>query len=93
MERKETQSTTLPHQLILQDRNRLDLTGVSDVDSFDDTAVIVFTSLGELSVRGRGLQVRRLDVEGGNLSLEGQIDTLSYSNAVRQNGFFGKLLR
>ena len=93
MERKETQSTTLPHQLILQDRNRLDLTGVSDVDSFDDTAVIVFTSLGELSVRGRGLQVRRLDVEGGNLSLEGQIDTLSYSNAVRQSGFFGKLLR
>ena len=93
MERKETQTIPAPHQLIMQDRNRLDITGVSDVDSFDDATIIVFTSLGELTIRGKGMQVRRLDVEGGNLSLEGQIDTLSYSAAVRGSGFFGKLLR
>ena len=93
MERNETQSMPMPHQLIAQDRKRLDITGVSDVDSFDDTSIIVFTSQGELTIRGKGIQVRRLDVEGGNLSLEGQIDTLSYSNVARNSGFFGKLLR
>ncbi len=93
MDQKATQSISTPHQLILQDRNRLDITGVSDVDSFDDTAVIVFTSLGELTVKGKGLQVRQLDVDGGNLTIVGQIDVLSYSNAVRGNGFLGKLLR
>lgn len=93
MERKDTQKTPLPHQLIMQDRKRLDVTGVSDVDSFDDTVAVVFTTLGELTVKGRQLQVRQLDLEGGNLSLEGQIDTLSYSDTVRSGGFLGRLLR
>ncbi len=93
MERRETQNPLSPHQVIMQDRKRLDVTGVSDVDSFDDSTVVAFTSLGELTIKGRELQVRRLDLEGGNLSLEGQIDTLSYSDSVRSGGLLGRLLR
>ena len=93
MERKETQTPLSPHQLIMQDRKRLDISGVSDVDSFDDTTVIVFTSLGELTIKGQGFQVHRLDLEGGNLSLEGRVDALSYSENVRASGLFGKLFR
>lgn len=93
MERRETQNPLSPHQVIMQERKRLDVTGVSDVDSFDDSTVVAFTSLGELTIKGRELQVRRLDLEGGNLSLEGQIDTLSYSDSVRSGGLLGRLLR
>jgi len=82
-----------PHQLILQDRKALEMTGVSDVDSFDESTVIAYTSLGELTIRGRGLHICRLDLEGGSLSLEGQIDTLCYSDQKRAGGFFGRLLR
>ena len=85
-------TATQPHQLILQDRKQLELTGVSDVDSFDDTKVIAYTGLGELTVRGRNLHVRQLCLDGGSLSVEGQIDSLTYSE-ISQGGFFGRLLR
>ena len=92
MERYEKVQVSTPHQAILQDRNRLDLTGVSDVDSFDDVVVVAYTSLGELTIRGKNLHVRQLDLDGGSLSLEGQIDSLSYAD-VTKGGFFSRLLR
>ncbi len=81
-----------PHQLILQDRNVLELTGVSDVDSFDENTVTAYTSLGELTIRGKNLHIRHLDVEGGLLSVEGQVDSLTYAEVAR-GGFFSRLLR
>lgn len=81
-----------PHQLIMQDRKSLEMTGVSDVENFDDTIVIARTQLGELTVRGRELHVKRLDLDSGSLALEGQIDALTY-NELSKVGFFGRLLR
>ena len=92
MERKEPTTTIAPHQMILQDRKQLEISGVSDVDSFDDAVVVAYTSLGELTIRGRGLHVRQLNLDGGSLSVEGQIDVLSYAD-VTKDGFFRRLLR
>ena len=82
----------LPHQLILQDRKRLELTGITEVDSFDDETVNCTTSLGRLSVRGHDLHLHRLDLEGTALSIEGHIDSLTYSG-IRKGGVLGRLLR
>ena len=92
MEHTEKAKQTTPHQMILQNRNLAELSGVSDVDSFDDAVVVAYTELGELTIRGKGLHVRRLNVDGGSLSIEGHIDTLSYSDVTR-GGFFHRLLR
>jgi len=93
MERTE-KLPTMPHQVIMQDRCQLELTGVSDVDSFDETTVIAYTSLGQLTIRGNSLHIRRLDLEGGSLSLEGHVDTLVYADTLqRGGGFFGRLFR
>ena len=92
MERND-KTMTMPHQLILQDRRQLDLTGISDVDSFDDTTVVAYTSLGELTIRGNALHVKRLDLECGALSVEGQIDTLVYAESRKGSGFLGRLFR
>ena len=70
---------SMPHQLILDDRRRLSLSGVSDVDSFDDTTVVAHTALGDLTVRGHDLHISRLNVETGDMSVEGQIDLLEYT--------------
>ena len=83
---------TLPHQLIVQERTRIELTGVTDVDSFDEETVNCLTSLGRLTVCGSGLHLQRLDLEGTALSIEGRIDSLTYSN-IRKGGLFGRLLR
>lgn len=92
MERIEKQ-VNMPHQLILQDRQQAELTGVSDVDSFDETAVIAYTSLGELIIRGSGLHIKRLDLECGLLSVEGSIRLLEYTDNRKSGGFFGRLFR
>ena len=92
MERFEKSVSAAPHQIILQNRKLVELTGVSDVDSFDDTVAVVTTSLGELTIRGRELHVCQLNVNEGSLSVEGQIDSLSYADVVR-GGFLSRLLR
>ena len=79
--------------LILEERGSLTVTGVSDIDSFDDQTVVVYTELGELTVRGSGLHINRIDVEVGELNLEGQIDSLSYSEQAVRGGFFARMFR
>lgn len=81
----------LPHQLTLSDRSRLTMTGVTEVVSFDENAVILETSLGTLSVQGRGLQLKTLSPEGGQVAVEGQVFALHYEEP-RQGGWLRRLL-
>ena len=92
LERRDKAVPVVPHQLILQDRHHLELSGITDVDSFDDTSVICVTSLGRLSISGSGLHLHRLDLDGTALSVEGHIDALNYTD-LRKGGLFGRLLR
>ncbi len=92
MEKSEKIKAATPHQLILQDRNLIEMTGVSDVDSFDENVVIAYTDLGALTLRGENLHVQRLDLDTGNLSVAGRIDSFQYAEMTK-GGFLGRLLR
>jgi sporulation protein YabP len=82
------------HNIIMESRKNLTVSGVMDVDSFDEESVIVFTEQGELTIRGHNLHINKIDVDAGDLSMEGEIDSLSYSEGQPQKGgFFAKLLR
>lgn len=90
----EKRTSAMPHNLVLEDRRMLTVSGVSDVDSFDEETVIVFTDSGELTVRGSDLHINRLSVEMGELTVEGSINALIYSdNAPKSGGFFSKVFR
>lgn len=85
---------SVPHNLILEDRHSLSVSGVSDVDSFDETTVIVYTDKGELTVRGNELHINRLSVETGELLLEGNIVSLTYADEMpKTSGFFSRVFR
>ena len=92
---EEKKTITLPHNLILEDRRSLTVSGVSDVDSFDEQVVIVFTDIGELTVKGEDLHVNRLSVETGELFIEGKINSLSYNEDQPRStgGFFSRVFR
>lgn len=92
---EEKKSVTLPHNLVLEDRRSLTVSGVSDVDSFDEQTVIVFTEMGELTVRGEQLHINKLSVDTGDLSIEGKITSLTYTDdGPRQSGgFFSRVFR
>ncbi|MBQ7121619.1 MAG: sporulation protein YabP [Clostridia bacterium] len=90
----EKRVSAMPHNLVLEDRRLLTVSGVSDVDSFDEETVVVFTDLGELTIRGVNLHINRLSVEVGELTVEGNIAALIYSDeAPKSGGFFSRVFR
>lgn len=68
----------LPHKLTLNERKMLTMTGVTEVVSFEDTAVVLQTSLGTLIVQGQELQLKDLSLEGGQVEVAGTVSALVY---------------
>lgn len=79
------------HDLTLTGREKLTMTGVTEVVSFDETAVVLQTGLGLLMVHGQGLQLKQLSVEGGQVAVDGTINALVYEEP-RQGGWLRRLL-
>lgn len=86
----------MSHNVILEGRRKLSVSGVEDVESFDELTVILYTSMGNLTIKGGNLHINKLSVESGEVVVEGDIDSLVYSdneNSKDRAGFFTKLFR
>lgn len=82
--------------LILENRNKLSISGVKDVLSFDDQVVIMETELGLLTVKGDNLKINKLSIDTSEVIVEGEINNLGYSehNKKEQDGgLFGKIFK
>jgi len=77
-ERKQL-STNVIQNLILENREKLNISGVLDVLSFDDQIVVVETELGLLTVKGENLRINKLSLDTSEVIVEGEIYNLSYS--------------
>lgn len=82
------------HRLELQGRERLTVTGVEDVERFDETGIVMSTCAGTLVVTGEDLHIGKLSLDGGELHVDGRIDALSYEDRgpARGGGFWSRLL-
>ena len=83
----------LPHSLTLNERKRLTLTGATEVVSFDESSVIIQTALGMLVIQGQQLQLKTLSENGGNVTVEGEISSLTYEEPHTVGGWFSRLFR
>ena len=82
------------HKVLLLDRNRLEITGVEEVESFDEGTIIMSTNRGELVVRGQGLHIGTLSLEGGALKVDGTVESLSYEDTPEdRGGLWSRLFR
>ena len=81
--------------LILENREKLNVTGVIDVLSFDDQVVIIETELGLLTVKGENLKINKLNIDTSEVIVEGKVDNLSYSEhqTKSEGGIFGKIFK
>lgn len=66
------------HKLMLENRHGGTVTGVRDVNSFDEKEILLFTEAGKLMIKGEQLHVKRLNLEKGEVDLEGKIDSMIY---------------
>lgn len=87
---------TKPHNVLIEGREKLNITGVKDVISFDENTIILNTEMGGLVLKGTGLHINKLNVEDGNLNIEGYIQACNYtdkSEAKKNGGFFSNMFK
>ena len=79
------------HKLTLDGRQKLTVSGVTDVERFDETAVVLHTALGTLIIRGEGLTLQKLSLDGGEVRIDGEVSLIGYENPTPSGGFFRRL--
>ncbi len=85
----------MAHNVILENRKKMSISGVTDVGAFDEVSVTLTTDEGTLTVKGSGLHINRLNVESGDVDVEGLINAFSYDDRAKSEGgsFLGKLFK
>lgn len=89
-------SYQVEHDVVMKGRRTLDITGVKQVESFDNEEFLLETVMGFLSIRGQNLQMKNLDVERGIVSIKGKVFDLVYldeQHGEKAKGFFSKLFK
>ena len=82
---------SMGHELVLDQRKKLTMTGVTEVLRFDDTAVVLQTELGTLTVLGQELRLKTLSSDGGQMAVTGQIQALTYEEPRAAGGWLRRL--
>lgn len=90
---QEQARTQTSHRLTMQDRAKVELTGVTEVISFDNEEIILETVEGGLRFGGEELHVKRLTLERGEIAIEGRIREIAYQETGKDKSFFGRLFR
>ena len=91
------QEYSLPHNMVLENKEKMSVTGVSDVDTFDENKIVLFIPDDTIIIEGEDLHIQKLDVASGELTIEGEIYSFCYTgsahNGKASKGFFKKMLR
>lgn len=86
-------SPALGHHVLLEDREQLVISGVEEVESFDESAILLTTAQGGLEIQGEGLHIEKLSLDGGDLKVEGRVNALIYeTDGNRRSGLLARLL-
>ena len=75
-----------PHRLALDERSALAVSGVTEVERFDENEIVMATSRGTLVVRGEGLHIEKLSLDGGDLKVDGTVHSLLYEDDGESRG-------
>lgn len=81
------------HNIIMENRSVLRISGVKDIDSFTENRIVLSTIMGELVIKGQDLHVNMLEAETGEFSMTGKVKCLCYNNFSSSDNLFGKMFR
>ena len=90
----ETTNTNRPlHNIIMENREKISMSGIKKVDNFDDQTIILLTEMGELTIKGENLHISKMDVDTGDLKVTGKIYGLIYNETQRGSSIFKMLIK
>lgn len=81
------------HNIILEGRKILNISGVKDCKSFEDHLVVLQTEQGELTIKGENFQMDSFSVETGDIKFLGTVFALGYTNENKPKGFLNRILK
>lgn len=83
------------HSVEMMNRESATVTGVTDVEAFNEEEIVLLTDLGVLVLAGEGLHIVRLDLDDGILSAEGRILAMEYvqENRLQKKGVLASLFK
>ena len=85
--------SSMLHNIVLQGRRDLNMTGVREVKGFDEDTVVLDTAKGTLTVKGEGIVIGSFSAESGDLNLQGDIWALVYSTEQSPKGVLRRILK
>lgn len=85
--------TAKPHNIIIEDRTRISVSGVIEVNSFDDRQIVAMTSKGSLILRGTDLHIDKLSLDSGELVVTGLITDLGYEEVAPSGSLWSRLFK
>lgn len=74
----------LKHDVLIKSRQRMEMTGISDVSSFDEEEIVVQTAETGMSIEGENLKIEKFNSENGELVLNGSINGMFYYSKKAQ---------
>ena len=90
---QEKQTNPRSHNITMEGRKLLSVSGVQQVERFDEHVVILHTDMGQLTIKGQELHLDRLNTESGDVGITGSIYGMMYTNEGMKGGFFSRILK
>ncbi len=83
----------LNHNITINERKNIIISGVKKIESFDNEEFLLETTMGNITIKGTELEIIKLDTYQGTVSIKGTINSLSYDNVKKEEGVFSKLFK
>ena len=90
---KQNQRPKIPHSVIIENRASISFTGVRDMGSFDEQAVVLYTDYGEINLRGSKLHINKLSLDTNEVDIDGNIEAIVYTQNKQSGGLLGRVFR
>ena len=90
---EKTKGIQRPHNVIMEGRSHLSISGVEEVDSFDEHEIVMFTTKGNLIIRGSSLHIDKLSLDNGELTVDGLVTDLSYEEVAKSGSLWSRLFK
>lgn len=81
------------HKIIIDERKRLEISGIKEVKSFDDETIVLVSVMGKITVKGENLHIKSFDTESGDIFVDGKIHAVVYMSEAQKGTFMSRIFR